>query len=83
MSEKMLNTKRLSILDDAHLESIRGGWHPFPHGLFGRDGKPFFGRDLVRIVVPAAVKIGVSMIPGGAPFATAAATATFKVMEKN
>jgi hypothetical protein len=65
----------LPILREEKLADIRGGWHPFPRGILGRDGKPFIGRDVVRFGVPAVVKIGVALIPGGAPFAHAAGVA--------
>ena len=69
-------------LSDSELQHVNGGWHPFPRGVFGRDGKPFFGHDVVKVVVPVAVEVGVSMIPGGQVFAPIAAAAAASAVKK-
>jgi len=84
MKEMNELNKGLRVLSDEETAAVSGGWHPFPRGVFGRDGKPFFGRDVVETAVPAIVKVGVSFIPGGAgPLATAAAAATKAVLVHN
>lgn len=72
----------LTVLSDSELSHICGGWHPFPRGVFHRDGKPFIGHDVVKVVVPAVVEVGVSMIPGGQIFAPVAAAAAASAVKK-
>ncbi len=73
----------IQVLTDSDLSGICGGWHPFPHGIFGRDGKPFFGKDAVKIVVGTVVKAGVSCIPGAAPFANVAGMIAQQIVKHN
>ena len=53
-------------LTNSEMEAVRGGWHPFPRGLFGRDGKPFFGKDFVQGVSTVAPVLSI-LFPPAAP----------------
>jgi len=59
--------EELRVLTDDEIAGVSGGWHPFPSGIFGRDGQPFFGKDFIKYATSTAVKNGVSMIPGVGP----------------
>ena len=83
MKSTSINTLAATPLTASELACIRGGWHPFPHGLFGRKGKPFFGKDFVRIIVGTSVKIGVACIPGAAPYAAMAAALAQEVVREH
>ena len=83
MNKKNELNKSFRVLSDEEMTAVSGGWHPFPRGIFGRDGKPFIGKDVVRYGVPIAVKVGVGMIPGVGPVLANAAGAAAKAIIDN
>lgn len=80
MNETNDSLNCLLFLTDDEMAQVMGGWHPFLRGIFGSDGKPFIGRDVVETALPAAVKMGVSVIPGGAGMPATAAAVAFKAI---